>query len=57
MNPKDFCFWIQGVIDTAKDANGDLTLVQDQVAKIEERLKEALKEPESRLDRPPGVRC
>ena len=65
MNPRDFCNWFQGVLDMAENEDGSVSFSKIQAAKINPRLKEALKSEDApqhpscsfHPNRPPGARC
>ena len=65
MNPRDFCNWFQGVLDMAENEDGSVSFSKIQAAKLNTRLKEALKSEDApqhpsgsfHPNRPPGARC
>ena len=61
MDPKQFCSWLQGVLDMAETEDGGVAFSKLQYSKIYTKLKEALETPETtqRPPRPGGsqVRC
>ena len=48
MAPRDFCFWIDGVLASAEVVNGSAVISADALAEIRKRLNEAQQQADAR---------